>query len=216
MHLLLRSRLSISLEGLRTKRDIFVVGASTEGVTALQELVTGLAPDFPGCLLVVVHFPPWHRSELPAVLNRSGRLPALQAEEAQRIEAGHIYVAPPDYHLLVEQDELHLWRGPKENMHRPAINALFRSAAVSYKERVAGIILSGAQDDGATGLWWIKHFNGVAIVQDPGTAAFPDMPLSALDHVPVDYVMDVKAMGPLLTSLAINGRVQWTGEKSRE
>jgi two-component system chemotaxis response regulator CheB len=94
-------------------------------------------------------------------------LPAIHPHHGQQIERGHIYIAPPDHHLLVERGPVQLWRGPKENWHRPSINALFRSAAIGYGKRtVVGVVLSGLLDDGATGLWWIKRFSGVAVVQD--------------------------------------------------
>jgi two-component system chemotaxis response regulator CheB len=138
---------------------------------------------------------------LPAITTRNSHLPAVHAEPEQPFRHGRIYIAPPDYHLLVERDRVQLWRGPKENRHRPAINTLFRSAAVTHKHRVVGIILTGVLDDGATGLWWIKKYGGIAIVQDPHEAAFPDMPRNALDHVTVDYVARLSEMGTLLVSL---------------
>jgi two-component system chemotaxis response regulator CheB len=115
----------------------------------------------------------------------------------------HIYVAPPDYHLLIESDHtLNLWRGPKENNFRPAINPLFRSAAVVFNERVAGVILSGVLDDGVAGLWWIKRYGGVALVQDPEEAQFGDMPRSALEYVEVDHVGRITQLSNTLAQLA--------------
>ncbi|HEY1341565.1 MAG TPA: chemotaxis protein CheB, partial [Bryobacteraceae bacterium] len=138
------------------KPDIVVVGASSGGVEALQQFAGGLPRDFPAAVFVVLHLLPWAPSLLPDILSRAGPLTAMHAENDQPIEPGRIYVAPPDRHLLVEEDRMALWRGPKENLHRPAVNALFRSAAVAHRERVVGIVMSGALDDGSAGLWWIK------------------------------------------------------------
>ena len=101
--------------------------------------------------------------------------------------------------LLDEEGKIQLWRGPKENRHRPSINASFRSAAVNYRDRVIGVILSGMLDDGATGLWWIKQYGGLAVVQDPIETQFPDMPCAALEHVDVDRWQARADIGALLT-----------------
>jgi two-component system chemotaxis response regulator CheB len=116
-------------------------------------------------------------------------------------------VAPPDFHLLVEDHRVVRWKGPTEDRHRPSINALFRSAAVAYGKRVVGVVLTGALDDGTIGLWWVKHFGGVTVVQDPNEAEFPDMPRSALAHVEIDYVIAASKMGTLLWALA-NGSTE--------
>ena len=181
--------------------EIIVIGASAGGLEALRQLVAGLPHDFGAAVFVVMHMPPWYRSELPAILSRSGRLPAVHPVDEQFIESGHIYIAPPDHHLLMQDSRIQLWRGPKENRHRPAINVLFRSAAVAYGKRVVGIVLSGALDDGAAGLWWIKKHGGIGVVQDPSDARFPDMPRAVLEHVDVDYVLPASEIGPLLAEL---------------
>ena len=184
------------------KRDIIVVGASAGGVAALRMLVSLLPRDLPASVFAVVHIPPWGNSELPAILNYNGHLPAVHPRSGQPIQPGLIYIAPPDQHLLLQKDRVQLWRGPKENRHRPAVNPLFRSAAVVFKKRVVGVVLSGALDDGTTGLWWIKEFGGVTVVQDPKEAAFPEMPWSAMEHVAVDHVLDLNGIAALLTELA--------------
>ena len=103
--------------------------------------------------------------------------------------------------MIIEDSQIRLWRGPKENLHRPAINALFRSAAVECGRRVVGTILSGVLEDGITGLCWIKKYGGAIAVQDPETAAFRDMPETALKHVSADYVVKPREMGPLFSNL---------------
>lgn len=183
---------------------VIVVGASAGGVTALQDLVSGFPADLRAAVFVVLHIPAWHRSELPEILSRSGRLKALHPEQNQAIVPGYIYVAPPNAHLHLEENRIHVWRGPKENLHRPAINPLFRSAAVAYRDRVIGAILSGNSDDGATGLWWVKRFGGTTVVQDD--PQFPDMPQSARDLVEIDYSAKARDLGPLLAKLASGDR----------
>src|SRR5690242_876909 len=181
---------------------IIAIGASAGGIGALTELTKRLPPGLPASLFVVVHFPAGHRSELAEILSRSGPLPASQAFNGQIYEPGQIYVGPPDYHMLIEGSEIHLWRGPKENGHRPAVNALFRSAAVAHRQHVAGVVLSGTLDDGTTGLWWIKRYGGITVVQDPEDALFPEMIYSALEHVNVDHILPVAKMGELMMQLA--------------
>lgn len=199
--LFLSNESNVSAQGL-ARRDIVVVGASAGGVAALELLVQGLPKNFHGAVLVVLHIPPWVRSELASILSRRGPLPAVEAAPSQPLEVGQIYVAPPDFHLMVEDHRVVRWKGPTEDRHRPSINTLFRSAAVTHGKRVAGVVLTGALDDGTTGLWWVKRFGGVTIVQDPEEAEFPDMPRSALAHVEIDYVIGVSEMGTLLAKLA--------------
>lgn len=188
------------------KKDIFVVGASAGGVEALQKLVSQLPAGFPGSLFVVLHIPPRSKSFLPELLSRAGNLTACHPVNGSRIEPGHIYVAPPDYHLLVEQGHVHLSMGPKEQHHRPCINVLFRSAALAYGERVAGIMLTGELDDGTAGLWEIKRRGGTVIVQNPEEAAFPSMPLSALREIEADYTLGLSDISSLLVQLASDER----------
>ncbi len=187
------------------KQDIFVVGASAGGVEALQQLVSQLPADFPGALFIVLHIPPRAQSYLPQILGRSSRLPVIHAPDGSKIEHGQIYVAPPDHHLLIERDHVHLSLGPKEQHHRPCINVLFRSAALAYGEQVAGVILTGELDDGTAGLWEVKRRGGIAIVQNPEEATFPSMPVSALREVEADYIIGVRVMGELLARLARDG-----------
>ncbi|MDQ1469438.1 MAG: two-component system, chemotaxis family, protein-glutamate methylesterase/glutaminase [Bryobacterales bacterium] len=184
------------------KHDLIVVGASSGGVEALSALASTLPPDLPAAIMVVLHIPPWSRSELPKILSRCGPLPARSAQHDELIQPGHIYVAPPDHHLLVEDGHTVLWRGPKENRHRPAVNTLFRSAAVSHGPRVTGVILTGALDDGSAGLWWVRRYGGATVVQDPDEAMMPDMPLSALEYVDSAQVARLSEMGSLLMALA--------------
>lgn len=184
------------------EHDIIVVGASAGGVEALITLVGTLPPDLKAAVFIVLHVPPQSPSLLPDILSRAGRLQVMSATDNANIEYGHVYVAPPDFHLLVERGHMRIVRGPKENRHRPAIDPLFRSAAAAYGSRVTGIILTGSLDDGIAGLQAIKRCGGLAIVQDPQEALFPSMPLSALANVQVDYMLSLAQIGPLLGGLA--------------
>ena len=183
------------------KRDIIVIGASAGGVNALRDLTAELPREMPAAVFVVIHMPPWWDSKLASILNRNGGMPACPAVAEEPIENGRIYVAVPDHHLILDERSVHLWRGPRENLHRPAINALFRSAAVTFGTRVIGIVLSGSLDDGSTGLWWIKHYDGLVLVQSPNDAEYPDMPRNALQHVDADYVLTARDIGRLLPKL---------------
>lgn len=188
---------------INTARDIIVMGASAGGVQALCAVVTALPKDLPAAVFVVMHIPAWYDSVLPRILGQCSRLPAAHAQPGDLIEHGRIYVAPPDHHLLVDSEKhVQLWHGPKENSSRPSINALFRSAAVIFGPRVAGVVLTGSLDDGTTGLWWIKRMGGIVVVQDPVEAEFAQMPETAIAHVAVDYVAKVTEIGSLLDELA--------------
>jgi len=131
-------------------------------------------------------------------------MPASNAYDGEVFETGHIYVAPPDRHMLLEGDHIRITRGPKENRFRPAVDPLFRSAAFAHSERVIGIILSGALDDGTSGLWIVKSRGGIAIVQDPADAAVRSMPESASRAVAVDYSIPMSQMPALLERLCSN------------
>jgi len=182
--------------------DIIVVRASAGGVEALGQLVKLLPLSLPATIFVVLHIPAHGTSFLPSILSRSGPLRATHPKNGAAIEPGQIYVAPPDYHLLVKRGYVQLTRGPRENSHRPAIDTLFRTAARSYGTRVVGVILSGVLDDGTAGLMAVKLRDGVAVVQDPSEAAFNGIPRSAIENVDVDHVLPVSAIASLLVRLA--------------
>ncbi|HEY3110490.1 MAG TPA: chemotaxis protein CheB, partial [Chloroflexota bacterium] len=174
--------------------DVVVIGASAGGLEALTNLVAALPRGLPVALFVVVHITPTATSNLPAILCRHGPLAAKHPTDDEPIEPGTIYVAPPDHHLLVRPGRVRLARGPRENGHRPAVDPLFRSAALHYGPRVIGVVLSGNLDDGSAGLIAIKARGGLALVQDPGEASFPGMPRSAVDNVAVDACLPVAAL----------------------
>jgi two-component system chemotaxis response regulator CheB len=171
--------------------NIVVVGASAGGVEALSRLLGALPADLPAAVFVVLHIPSHTPSELPLVLDRVSALRVVSAHDGQAIEAGTVYVAPTDRHLMLQGDTVRVTRGPKECRVRPAIDVLFRSAATQHGACVIGVILTGTLDDGTAGLWAIKDHQGVALVQDPQEAAFSSMADSAIAHVGVDLVAPI-------------------------
>jgi two-component system chemotaxis response regulator CheB len=183
------------------KRDIVVVGASAGGVTALVELVRSLPKNFAASIFVVLHLPASSPSNLPAILSRAGLLNAVHPKDGEQVKPGQIYVASPDHHLLLEGNQVLLKKGPEENRFRPSIDALFRSAAYVYGPRVIGVVLSGALNDGTSGLWSVKRLGGITIIQDPKDSDFPNMPLNVLEYVKVDYALPASYMGALLNKL---------------
>jgi two-component system chemotaxis response regulator CheB len=183
------------------RRDLVVVGASAGGVEALIRLVRDLPSDFPAAIFVVLHLPPGGKSHLPHILGRAGNLDTASAEDGEPIEAGRIYVGPPDCHLLVEDGHVQLGGGPKENGHRPAIDPLFRSAARFYGSRVIAVVLSGTLDDGTAGLRVVRASGGMTVVQDPDDALYPAMPLNAIAGARPEHVVPLADMPALLTNL---------------
>ena len=189
-------------------RDIIVIGASAGGVEALMMVTARLPPDLPAAVFIVNHVPAESNSRLPAILARGAHGPVVHAKDGEPIRYGHVYVAPPDHHLIVKEEHVHLSRGPRENGMRPASDTLFRSAASSCGSRVIGVVLSGMLNDGTAGLLAIKHCGGLAVVQDPDDAMYPQMPRSALANVEVDHCVPAAQMGALLARLAgqqVNG-----------
>jgi two-component system chemotaxis response regulator CheB len=181
--------------------DIIVIGASAGGVRALETLVGGLPSDLQAAVFIVLHIGPRADDLLASILGRAGRLRCASAVDGERIPFGEVRVAPPDYHLMLEYERVVVVRGPKENRSRPAIDTLFRSAARAYGNRVIGVVLTGKLDDGTAGLWAVKRGGGIAVVQDPADAEFPDMPKNARDGVDVDHSVPLKDIADLLTSL---------------
>jgi two-component system, chemotaxis family, protein-glutamate methylesterase/glutaminase len=180
---------------------IVVLGTSSGGIEALRTIVAALPEDFPVALCVVMHTAPEGPGVLPDILDRASRLLALHPRDGERLKPGRIYVAPPDYHLVLEPGRLRVTKGPRENRFRPAIDPLFRSAAQVFGPGAIGVMLTGSLDDGTSGLDVIKRLGGIAVVQDPADALYPSMPRSAIEHVAVDHIVPLAAIAPLLTDL---------------
>jgi two-component system chemotaxis response regulator CheB len=188
-------------------RHLVVIGASAGGLDAVSNVVRSLPSNLPATVLIVIHTSPEGPALLPDILGRLGTLPAATARDQDPITHGRIYVAPPDFHLLVSRGRLCLTRGPREHRFRPAVDPLFRSAAEHYGPRVIGVVLSGSMADGTHGLMVIKERGGVAVVQDPDDALFPAMPQSAIERVHVDHVLPSRQIGALITELTMMSAV---------
>lgn len=183
-------------------RNVIVVGTAAGGLDALDQMIGQLPTDLAASIFIVQHMDP-HNSGEP-LLRRLSRHKAFRpklAADGDRFKAGHLYIGPPDNHLLLKKNRMLVTKGARENRNRPAIDPLFRSAAVSHGARVIGVLLTGMEDDGVAGLNAIKRCGGVTVVQDPRDAAYAAMPLSALDNGVVDYCVTLSDMGPLLTKL---------------
>jgi two-component system chemotaxis response regulator CheB len=192
------------LDGALLRRDLVVVGASAGGVEVLKRVVADLPSGLPAAICIVLHLAPGSPSALAGILRRAGPLPCRPAVDGDELVPGEILVAPPDHHLIVEDGHVRLTVGPRENNHRPAVDTLFRSAAVERGERVVGIVLSGTRDDGTAGLGLIKAHGGAAIVQDPREAMYPGMPASAIAHVNADAVVPSGQIAAVIEAV-VNG-----------
>jgi len=184
-----------------SNRDIIVIGGSAGATTPLKQILGALPADLPAAVFVVLHIPPQGIGILSTVASAASRLPVLQAESGMVINNGHIYLAVPDRHLLLSESHIMLGRGPRENMVRPAIDPLFRSAALQYGPRVIGVVLSGLLSDGSAGLNAIKRCGGFTLVQDPRDAIADEMPLQALGATTVDLCVPAAGIGDVLADL---------------
>lgn len=183
---------------------VIAVAASAGGVEALNAFVAALPAGFAGAVLVVLHISSAGPSVLPAILSRSGRLPARHPADGEELAAGVILVAPPDRHLAVSGSTVRVTAGPRENGHRPAADVLLRSVATHWGERAAGVVLSGTMDDGAAGLRAVRVAGGLSLVQDPTEAAFPGMPLAAIAEADPQVIARI---GPITDKLC-----EWLAE----
>jgi two-component system chemotaxis response regulator CheB len=182
-------------------RNIIVLGASAGGLKALRWIVSRLPANLDAALFVCVHVAPDRPSHLPQILSKAGPMRASHPADGEEIRTSRVYVAPPDNHLLVNERNVRVVRGPQENRYRPAIDALFRSAALAHGTRVIGVVLSGQLDDGTVGLQAVKKCGGVAVVQDPNDAEYSSMPLSALRYVKADHCVSLEALPEVLMRL---------------
>jgi two-component system chemotaxis response regulator CheB len=184
------------------RHDIIVIGGSAGALDPLREIVTELSSGLAAKLFVVLHRPAHSGDMLRNLLSWTSKLPVRLPCDGEGLESGTIYIAPPDQHLILKKDYLRLTRGPRENQWRPAIDVLFRSAAVVYGSRVIGVILSGALDDGSAGLSAVKRCGGMAIVQAPADAAVSDMPESAIRNASVDHIVPARQLPEIIQQLA--------------
>jgi two-component system chemotaxis response regulator CheB len=189
-------------EGGAVHREVAVIGASAGGVEAITTLARALPADLPLAVVIVLHMPAGASSRLPTIVGRAGALPAVVATHRGRLRQGHIYVAPPDRHLVLDGPRMLLLDGPRENGFRPAIDPLFRSAARTLGPRAIGVILSGSMDDGAAGLAAIGAMGGATVVQDPADAICGALPEAVLEAVPAARVATASGIAGILADLA--------------
>lgn len=182
-------------------RDVIVIGGSAGATAPLKLLLSQLPADLDAAVCIALHIPARSLGILATVTAAASRLPVHQAEDGMSLRPGNIYLAVPDHHLLLDDGVLRLGRGPRENMVRPAIDALFRSAAAAYGPRVIGVVLSGLLNDGSAGLDAIKRCGGLAVVQDPADALAAEMPRSALRATDVDVTAVSARLGDVLSDL---------------
>lgn len=184
------------------KRDIVAIGGSAGSGSVLKRILGDLPGDFPASIFVSTHVPSQSPGYLADMLSGASALPVAQAIDGQPIERNRVYVAAPDRHLLLIDGTIRLGEGPRENMARPAIDPLFRSAALSYGPRAVGVVLTGMLNDGAAGLHAVKSVGGTAIVQHPMDAEADQMPLAALEAADVDHVADAAHLAEVISRVA--------------
>ncbi|EOR95058.1 Chemotaxis response regulator protein-glutamate methylesterase CheB [Arcticibacter svalbardensis MN12-7] len=184
-------------------KHVVVVGTSAGGLSALIKLTSQMQKDFDAPILVVQHISADATGNvLLEALRKNSNLICEHAINGTKLQSGHLYLAPSDHHLMIADDEKMLvTKGAMENRSRPAIDPLFRSAAVAFGNRTIGVLLTGYLDDGTAGLTVIKKCGGICIVQDPAEADYPDMPQNALNQIKIDYCLPIAQMGVLLSKL---------------
>ena len=199
---------------LAQRIDAVAIGASAGGIQALSVILPALSASMRASFFIVLHLPRDKRSVLAQIFARRCAMPVREAEDKEPVAAGTVYVAPSNYHLLIDRGpQLSLSADDPVHHSRPSIDVLFESAAEVYGDRLLGMILSGANEDGAQGLATIKDAGGLTVVQKPETAQAPLMALSALALRPADWVLPLEQIGALLHTLAdLPGRAQPAGE----
>ncbi len=181
---------------------VIVVGASAGGLKALSEFAGQLKIGIDAAVFIVMHLSRTSISDfLMLQIQKFTEFPCKMAIDGTSIEAGHIYIGPPNVHLLVKKGSIKLGYGPEEYRWKPSIDVLFRSAAAAYSTRAIGVVLTGLLDDGTTGMLAIKKSGGICIVQDPNEAEYPDMPLSVLNNMEVNYNISLADMGEVIESI---------------
>ncbi|MFN6946943.1 MAG: chemotaxis protein CheB [Cytophagaceae bacterium] len=181
---------------------IVVIGASAGGLNALIELVRNLPKNLDATYCIVLHLSRKGIGDFVVhQLAQYTSIPCKLVKGGESIERDHIYIARPNQHLLIKDGKFLLGAGPEENRYRPSIDVLFRSAAVTYSTYTIGIVLSGMLDDGTSGMWAIKRCGGACIVQDPNQSEYPEMPLSVINNMEVDYVVNLEDIGPLIADI---------------
>jgi hypothetical protein len=185
---------------------IIAIGGSAGGIAAIKTMCGALTPDIPAAICIVIHVGARGHNLLADIFQQRCPIPMETAVDGQKLQHGRAYVAAADHHLIVEEDVIRLGRGPRENLARPAIDPLLRSAGLSYGSRAIGVVLTGMLNDGASGLADLKRCGGVTIVQNPIEALEREMPLSALAASDVDYQAPIAELGALFKLLLAEPR----------
>jgi two-component system chemotaxis response regulator CheB len=186
----------------KQRYEVIVIGSSAGGITALSQIVMTLPANFPLPIIVVQHLQANKESLLAHILNQKTRLQVKEIDEKEPVLPGFVYTAPPGYHLLIEQDKsFALSMDAPVNFARPSVDVLFESAVPVYRDKLIGIILTGANHDGAAGLKYLKEAGGYAIVQEPKDAAVAVMPEAAMRGTCIDAILPVRQIGPHLLQL---------------
>jgi len=186
------------------KYKAVVIGVSAGGLEALKKILPELPPDFPAPIIVVQHRHPFSDDSLERAMNDQCRVSVKQINDKTSIKPGIVYFAPPNYHVMIEEDmTFSLTLDPAVNFSRPSIDVLFESAADVFAKQLIGVVLTGANKDGSEGLVQIKKKGGLAIVQDPETAAVDVMPLAAIAATKVDYILKLELIAEMLIHLFI-------------
>jgi two-component system chemotaxis response regulator CheB len=200
------NKIGMALLDNQEPKCIIVIGASAGGLNSVIQLTSQLKGSLDAAVLIVLHLRKLTTNNMVAErLQAQSEFTCKLAKDGESLRKGHAYIGPPDQHLVLKKGKIVLGEGPQENLWRPSIDVLFRSAAAAYDSRVTGIILSGLMYDGTSGMLAIKRCGGTCIVQDPEEAEYPDMIQSVLQNVEVDYCLPLETMGAVLEEKIRNG-----------
>ncbi len=189
--------------------DVVAVTASAGGLTALSQVLSALPADFPAAIVIVQHLDPRHRSLMAEILSRRTPLEVKEAETGIQLTPGAIYIAPPNYHLLVDPDgKLSLSQSELVHFVRPSADLLFESVAASYRDRAIAVVLTGSGSDGSMGVTAVKSTGGTVIAQDEATSEFYGMPGAAIHTGNVDFILPLNEIGPAIVTLVMKGGLQ--------
>ena len=183
--------------------EAIVIGTSSGGMNALKFLFSALPVDFNIPIIIVQHISPRSDNQWIKLLNNNSKLYLKEADEKEKIEHGKVYIAPPNYHLMIERNKtFSLTIDERVNYARPSIDVLFESAAEAYKTKLIGVVLTGSNNDGTKGIKRIKECGGLTIIQDPETAESSYMPASAIGSMQPDYILSLEDITELLIKIA--------------
>lgn len=184
------------------KYRCIAIGVSAGGMDALSIIIPGLPPAFPIPVVVIQHVSPHSDNYMTRYLDNISTIKVKEVDEKEKIRSGIVYTAPPNYHVLVEEDEtFSLSMEGRINFARPSIDVFFQSAAEVYGPHLVGAVLTGANNDGSQGLKMVKEKGGLTIVQDPHTAEVDGMPRAAIEATKIDHILTLEQIGPFLVKL---------------